>query len=78
MSLASNLTSPAVQEWRATFPEHRTWKQRDLAFVPTTFDRLETALCRLLVYRGWWLAGATIASYHPGLTTRPASAPPLA
>lgn len=77
MSLASDVTNPAADEWRAAFPEHRTWKGRDLAFVPTVFDRLDTELCRLLVYRGWWLTGATIAAHHPGLTRRPDSAPSL-
>ena len=39
----------------------------DLAFVPTVFDKLDRNLCDALVYRGWWLAGARLAAYHPEL-----------
>lgn len=77
MALASDVDGPAAEQWRARFPEHRDWQGKDLAFVPTVFDRLDRALCRLLVYRGWWLTGATIAAYHPGLAPQPSSAPPL-
>jgi NTE family protein len=45
--------------------------------VPTAFDRLDRCLCRLLVYRGWWLTGAALATFHPGLTPDPAASPPL-
>ena len=77
MGLASDVTGPNVEDWRGRYPEHRTWKGKDLAFVPTAFDRFEPELCRLLVYRGWWLTGATLAQYHPGLFTLPVQAPPL-
>ncbi|HEX3909763.1 MAG TPA: patatin-like phospholipase family protein [Solirubrobacteraceae bacterium] len=77
MALASDVEGPAADQWRASFPEHRDWQGRDLAFVPTVFDRLDRALCRLLVYRGWWLTGATIAAHHPNLAAQPSSAPPL-
>ena len=53
-----------VAEWTARFPEHRDFRGEDLAFIPTVFDRLELELCRRLIYRGWWLTGATIARYH--------------
>lgn len=66
-------------EFRAfidTFPEHRTYRiedarggqstHKDLAFVPTVFDRLDPGLVDALVYRGWWLTGAALARYHPG------------
>ncbi|HEV2813792.1 MAG TPA: patatin-like phospholipase family protein [Solirubrobacteraceae bacterium] len=56
-----------LERWRARFPETRTWKGEDLAFVPTVFDKLPEALCRRLVYRGWWLSGAAVAAYHPHL-----------
>jgi len=75
--LASNVTGPGVDEWQARHPEHRTWQGKDLAFVPTVFDQLDPRLCRLLVYRGWWLTGATLARYHPGLVDLPTTAPPL-
>jgi NTE family protein len=77
MTLASQITGSGATGWRSSFPEERTWKGKDLAFVPTVFDRLDRALCRLLVYRGWWLTGATIAAYHPELAPPPSSAPPL-
>ena len=77
MGLASNVTGDAVDGWRAQHPEHRTWKDEDLAFVPTVFDKLEEGLCRLLVYRGWWLMGATLARYHPGMMALPTAAPPV-
>jgi NTE family protein len=77
MALASDVEGPAAQQWRERFSEHRDWQGKDLAFVPTVFDRLDRALCRLLVYRGWWLTGATIAAHHPTLAAQPSSAPPL-
>jgi len=58
-------TSGKLPDWRATFPEHRTYRGRDLALVPTVFDKLDGELCRALVYRGWWLVGAALAAYWP-------------
>jgi NTE family protein len=58
---------PLPHRWRAAFPEHRTHDGRDLALVPTVFDRLSPSLCRALVHRGWWLGGAALAAHHPGL-----------
>ncbi|MEH0526771.1 patatin-like phospholipase family protein [Streptomyces stelliscabiei] len=58
---------PLPRTWRATFPEHRTHDGRDLALVPTVFDRLSPSLCRALVHRGWWLGGAALAAHHPEL-----------
>ncbi|GAB2728740.1 patatin-like phospholipase family protein [Streptomyces bullii] len=55
----------ALRRWRTAFPEHRSFDGRDLALVPTVFDRLDAGLCRALVYRGWWLGGACLAVYHP-------------
>jgi len=75
MDLATDVSGPGVDAWRAQHPEHRTWNGKDLAFVPTVFDRLDPQLCRLLVYRGWWLTGATFARYHPGLVVLPTDAP---
>lgn len=67
-ALATDFLEPSLgnlAEWRARFPEHRTYGGEDLALVPTVFDKLEAKLCRALVYRGWWLAGAALAAYHP-------------
>ncbi|MGV9455441.1 patatin-like phospholipase family protein [Streptomyces sp. NPDC003635] len=68
-----------LEQWRDAFPEHRTHEGRDLALVPTVFDQLTERLCRALVYRGWWLAGAGLAAFHPYRLPDLASlkAPPL-
>jgi NTE family protein len=67
----------ALAAWRQAFPEVRTWDGRDLSLVPTVFDKLPAKLCRSLVYRGWWLAGAAVARYYPGLGPTPGSIEPL-
>lgn len=77
MGLATKVPGDGAEVWRNRHPEYRDWQGRDLAFVPTVFDKLEPALCRLLIYRGWWLTGATIAQYHPNLLELPATRPPL-
>ena len=74
VSLAT--TVRGAEDWRLRYPEHRTWKGRDLAFVPTVFDKLDRRLCRLLVYRGWWLIGAVMSRYYPDLLEL-RSPPPL-
>lgn len=59
--------SAELRAWRSKFPEHRSHDGADLAHVPTVFDKLDSRLCRRLVYRGWWLTGAALANYHPDL-----------
>lgn len=54
-----------LRAWRSSFPEVRAHAGRDLALMPTVFDQVDEGLCRALVYRGWWLAGAALAMYHP-------------
>jgi NTE family protein len=78
VNLASDMgTSAAVRAWRERFPEHRTWRGEDLAFVPTVFDKLDERLCRALVYRGWWLTGAAFAHYHGDIAPLdPSTTPP--
>jgi len=67
-----------LRSWCAAHPEHRSFDGRDLALVPTVFDELDERLCRVLVYRGWWLMGAALACYHPDrLPTVDLSPPPL-
>jgi NTE family protein len=65
--------------WRAAHPEHRTFDGADLSLVPTVFDKMNPALCRALIYRGWWLVGAALALYHPERLPEPATitAPPI-
>jgi NTE family protein len=64
------------EAFNAAHPEHRTFNGKDLAFVPTVFDRLDPDLVDALIYRGWWLTGATLAQFHPGMTERQAANPP--
>ena len=55
----------SLRAWRTAFPEARTYDGRDLALVPTVFDKVEPALCRALVHRGWWTVGAALATFFP-------------
>jgi NTE family protein len=64
------------ETFNSDHPEHRTFNGKDLAFVPTVFDRLDPDLVDALIYRGWWLTGATLAQFHPGMTERQAANPP--
>ena len=81
VALGTNFPDPSgkLREWRQAFDEARTWKGQDLAFVATSFDQFPQPLSRRLVHRGWWLAGAALASYYPNLLPNPAalSPPPL-
>lgn len=76
VGLGTTVEGPGVEAWRSQHEEHRTWHGRDLAFVPTVFDRLDPRLCRLLIYRGWWLTGAALARYYPRMVELPTTAPP--
>jgi hypothetical protein len=49
-----------VEDWR-----------RSVAFIATSFDQFPEAHARDLLYRGWWLTGATLATYHPDLVPEP-------
>jgi NTE family protein len=60
----------------ASHPEHRTHAGEDLAFVPTVFDKLETKLVDRLIYRGWWLTGASLSRWQPGFAPLPPGAKP--
>lgn len=79
VSLATDMPTErpeALLAWYASYPEHRTHEGRDLALVPTVFDKLDEKLCRLLVYRGWWLTGAALAVYYPDRMPSTALTPP--
>jgi len=72
------LRNDEFETFIAAHPEHRTFNGKGLAFVPTVFNRLDPDLVDALIYRGWWLTGATLAQFHPGMTERRAAhAPPL-
>jgi NTE family protein len=82
MGLATRFPTPGppkLAEWRAAHPEGTSHEGRDLALVPTVFDRLDESLCRALVRRGWWLTGAALATFHPDRLPTPSSinAPPI-
>ena len=72
-SLASDLpnvspkwTAPELPSWLPPATAVERWRE-ELALVATSFDRFPLERCRALLYRGWWLAGATISTYHPDL-----------
>jgi NTE family protein len=56
----------ADPEWLADRPAHEELRIK-LALVKTTFARFQRQLCEELVYRGWWLTGASIATFHRDL-----------
>jgi NTE family protein len=63
--LATTFDKPSPT-WTEGRPEHDELRLK-LALVKTTFARFRAELCRQLVYRGWWLAGCSIATFHPAL-----------
>jgi NTE family protein len=76
--LATDIEGPTTSQYDAfvaAFPEHRTFTvdgaEKDLAFMPTVFDQLPHDLVAALVYRGWWLTGATIALHQPDFAPSP-------
>ncbi len=77
---AERATTAEFDAFAARFPEHRTFTkdgvEQDLSFVPTVFDRLEPGLVAALVYRGWWLTGASLAQYQPGFAPIPPDVTP--
>lgn len=66
-SLATTMPKGAAAEWRERRPEPAIDAIADLAKTKTSFDRFPRQLCERLLYRGWWLAGATLSQYHPTL-----------
>lgn len=59
--LATTFDAPA--EWSESRPEHADWNAR-LAGYKTSFNRFPAEVCERLIYRGWWLAGATLTAYQ--------------
>jgi NTE family protein len=56
-------TFDAPDEWTAGRPEHDEWRVQ-LALYKTSFARFPREICERLLYRGWWLTGATLTAYH--------------
>ena len=42
-------------------------KGKRLAELKTSFAKFSRRDCEALVYQGWWLAGATLSSFHRDL-----------
>lgn len=75
-SISGSRPPQEFSDFVAAHPEHRTHGGDDLAFVPTVFDKLDRDLVERLIYRGWWLTGATLARWQPGFAPLPAGATP--
>ncbi|MGH2705797.1 MAG: patatin-like phospholipase family protein [Actinomycetota bacterium] len=50
-------------EWLEGRPEHPEWRDQ-LANFKTSFARFPSQIANRLIYRGWWLTGATLSSFH--------------
>jgi NTE family protein len=70
--LATTLDESLAKEWRAQnaewpgkgTPQEQDAERRRLALTKTSFELFPFELCSALIRRGWWLAGATISTYH--------------
>lgn len=60
--LASTVDAAPV-EWTEGRDEDRA-SVPTLAGYKTSFDRFPREICEKLIYRGWWLAGATLSAFH--------------
>ena len=58
--LATTMTA-LCPDWTA---EEHADLRLTLARLKTSFAKFSLDQCRQLVYRGWWLAGASLATYH--------------
>jgi NTE family protein len=65
--LAATIREGDAAEWRETRPEPSKDAIVALARTPTTLDLFPPQLCERLMYRGWWLTGATLSQYHRDL-----------
>ena len=55
--------NPEVPPWMKSPPDACCWRT-ELALVKTSLDRFDLDLCHQLIYRGWWLAGASLFRFH--------------
>jgi hypothetical protein len=64
--LATSFTSETAPpfEWTEGRPEGAPRWRDGLANYKTCFSRFPSEVCEGLLYRGWWLAGATLPRYH--------------
>jgi len=64
--IASTLRAP--ERWTQGRPERLDGEDPiKLAQYKTTFNKIEPGVAEALMYRGWWLAGATLCTYHADL-----------
>ena len=68
---ALSTTMTATHEWLEGRPEQSSQVLDRLAHLKTSFGKFSLQDCRDLVYRGWWLAGASLALYHRRLLPTP-------
>ena len=54
-----------ADRWTAVNPNAPV--PEEVSLIETSFDRFARETCEKLVYAGWWLTGATLATYHPEL-----------
>jgi NTE family protein len=64
-------TMRATPEWLNGRPEQSPQVQDHLARLKTSLAKFTLDDCRQLVYRGWWLSGASLSLYHRGLLPTP-------
>lgn len=64
--LATTLEPTA--EWAQVNP---TLPDPEVAFVKTSFDQFDAAVCSRLLHAGWWLTGATLTRFHPDVLPGP-------
>ena len=64
---ALSTTVSATPEWLAGRPQQSPEMLDHLARLKTSFGKFSLDDCRELVYRGWWLTGATLSLFHRGL-----------
>ena len=55
---------PEVPTWAGDKSEQGGWVSW-VADTPTSLERFKIDRCESLVYRSWWLTGATLARWHP-------------
>jgi NTE family protein len=65
--LATTMREGDAAEWRQGRPEPSEQLVAELAKTKTSFDRFPRHPCDRLLYRGWWLAGATLSQFHRDL-----------
>lgn len=62
--LATVMGDQATAEWTDKRAEPTGEEISQLALTATSFGKFDVSLCEALIYRGWWLTGATLATYH--------------